>query len=286
VGLRHNRILAPGRRTWRRAGVALATAVMGATFVAAAPAQAMPGSQILGHRCQTKDPATTIENTVAAMRVVERVSGVACEIDTWKLADGTVIVWHDNTWGRVVDHSTLPAGVRPNSLVKNATWAQVRQMRTKGGEPIPTLQTMIAASAQYNVPLYVDIRNSIPNPGQMVRYANQVGATVNYYQPPGQTEQNLCRTAQIDRLRAAGATVGIKSISSPNCRVTLELLEDRNVSFITDLASKGTTTYIRQLRGIGVDFVAMGVADANAKAAISRGAVRVLVNQPLLAATW
>ncbi len=271
--------------TWRRAGVGLATAVMGGSLLAAAPAQAMPGSQILGHRCQTKDPATTIENTIAALEVVAPVTGVACEIDVWKLADGTVVVWHDNTWGRVADHSTLPAGLRPTDRVTKAglTWSQVRRIRTKGGEPIVRLQDMIARAGQLRVPLYVEIRNSIPNPAMMVNAARNASASVSYYQFPNQAN---CATGQINRMRAAGAPVGIKSIGSRDCQVTLELLESRGASFITDLASRGTPTYTRQLRNIGVAFFAMGVANANATRAISNGAARVMVNQPLLARSW
>jgi hypothetical protein len=255
---------------------------MTGSLLAAAPAQAMPGSQLLGHRCQTKDPARTIENTVAALREVASVRGVTCEIDVWELADGTVIVWHDNTWGRVADHSTLPAGIRPTDRVQNATWSQVRQIRTKGGQPVATLTAMIDASAQYQVPLVTEIRNSIPNPVQLVSYARQRGASVSYYQFPTAS----CGTGQIDKMYAAGARVGIKSIGSQSCRVTLDMLRNKHASFITDVHTKGTPTYTRQLASIGVAFYAMGASGDTAKRAIANGAEKVMVNQPKLAATW
>ena len=103
-----------------------------------APADSLAGGKLIGHRCRTYDPAVTNEDTVAALIDTSGVAGAWCEVDAWTLADGTVIIWHDATWGRVANHATLPARLQPSSRVKDATWAQVSQIRTKGGNPSPS----------------------------------------------------------------------------------------------------------------------------------------------------
>jgi hypothetical protein len=192
-----------------------------------------------------------------------------------------MIVWHDSTWGRVADHATLPAGVEPTDQVKNATWAQVSKIRTKGGQPVATLESMIAASGQYHVPLYVEIRNSVPNPAALVSSARQHGASVSYYQFPSAS----CGTGQVDKMYQAGARVGLKAIGS-QCQVTPQLAQSKHASFITQYYQAATPTYTSQLRSVGCAFFAMGAAGTSAKNALANGAAKVMVNQPRTAATW
>src|SRR6476660_7271114 len=82
-----------------------------ASLFVASPADAVAGSFILGHRCRTYDPAVTNEDTVTALIDTSAVPAATCEVDAWTLRDGTVIIWHDSTWGRVSDHATLPVGM-------------------------------------------------------------------------------------------------------------------------------------------------------------------------------
>ena len=64
------------------------------SFVAAAPADAVPASKLLGHRCHLYDPAVTNEDTVAALEdVAKEAPGAWCEIDAWRISDGTLIVF-------------------------------------------------------------------------------------------------------------------------------------------------------------------------------------------------
>jgi hypothetical protein len=140
-----------------------------------APAIAADGSDLIGHRCRTGDSLYTKENTVAALRDVSTVPGAMCEIDVWRLSDGTNIVWHDPTWERVADPATLPDGVDPTDPVTQATSAQVSQIRTKGGQPVARLGWMIRAAGEYDVPLIVEIQNSISGEEWFVDYARQQG---------------------------------------------------------------------------------------------------------------
>lgn len=269
-----------------RDAVAVLVLVLTAGLLTAAPAYAVPGDKILGHRCRTYDNSVTKENTIAAMLDTRDINGAWCEIDVWKISDGTTIVWHDNTWGRAADHDTLPPGVRPTDPVKKATWAQVSQIRTKGGAPVPTFRQMIDASARNGVPLVVEIRNSLPDPGALLSYAKQRLATVKYYQLP--TSSN-CTTGQLDRLRAAnnGAVIGIKmpGDASP-CKMTPTRLQEKGASFISESAGKITATLVTDLRTRGVVVYARGAGRYTAKALLEKGVARLLVNRPRDAVRW
>ncbi|CAA9323587.1 MAG: hypothetical protein AVDCRST_MAG36-440 [uncultured Nocardioidaceae bacterium] len=223
----------------------------------------------------------TNEDTVAALRDVARgAPGAWCEIDTWRLSDGTMIVFHDPTWGRVANHTTLPAGVTPSSLVTNATWAQVSQIRTKGGEPIPTLKQMIDASATYKVPLTVEVKNSVTNPAGIVGYAKTKGATVDYYRKPGFG----CAVKVLDPLRAAGARIGLKLIKYSDC--TLADIKARGTSFITTLNSKVTPKYVQDMKTIGVEIYVRDVTESTSQGTLANGAARLMVEDPRAALAW
>ncbi len=251
------------------------------SFVAAAPADAVPASKLLGHRCHLYDPAVTNEDTVAALEdVAKEAPGAWCEIDAWRISDGTLIVFHDLTWGRVADSSTLPSGVAPTDKITKATWAQVSQIRTKGGQPIPKLQTMIDASAQYHVPLLVEVKNSIPDPGGLVTYAKSKGATVSYYREP----DTSCGTSQLDGLQKAGARIGIKLSSATAC--TPAQLQARHVSFVTQLYWIATAQYDQSLSQVGVVVYARGTNRNTSATTLANGAVKLLCPDPAVALSW
>jgi hypothetical protein len=251
------------------------------TLVVAAPADAVPASKLLGHRCHVYDAAVTNEDTVAALKdVANGAPGAWCEIDAWRISDGTLIVFHDSIWRRVADWSTLPSGVAPTDNVTQATWAQVSKIRTKGGQPIPTLQTMIDASAQYHVPLLVEVKNSIPDPQGLVAYANNKGATVSYYREPGTS----CGTSQIDGLQKAGARIGIKLSSANAC--TPAQLQARHVSFVTQLQWIATAQYDQSLSNVGVAVYARGTNRNTSAVTLANGAVKLLCPDPRLSLSW
>ncbi len=252
-----------------------------ATALGAAPAQAVPASRLVGHRCHTYDAAVTNEDTVAALRDVARdAPGAGCEIDTWKISDGTMIVFHDSTWNRVADLSTLPPGVQRNSLVKNATRAQVSQIRTKGGEPIATLEEMIDASAAYHVPLTVEVKNSVTNAPAIVGYARARGAEVSYYRQPGKG----CAAAVLDPLRRWGAAIGLKLVSTSDC--TLADLQAKGISFVTQHYSAVTAESTGQLRSIGVDVYARNTSRYTSQKTLAAGAAKLTIDSPRAGLSW
>jgi hypothetical protein len=251
------------------------------TLVVATPADAAPASKLLGHRCHLYDAAVTNEDTVAALKdVATGAPGAWCEIDAWRISDGTLIVFHDSTWRRVADSTTLPSGVATTDKVTRATWAQVSHIRTKGGQPIPKLQTMIDASAQYGVPLLVEVKNSIPDPGGLVTYARNKGATVDYYREPGTS----CGTSQLAGLQQAGARIGIKLSSATAC--TPAQLQARHVSFVTQLQWIATAQYDQSLSKVGVAVYARGANRNTSATILANGAVKLLCPDPRVSLSW
>jgi hypothetical protein len=253
------------------------------TTGAASTDPGQPGDHVLGHRCRMYDRTVSNENTPVALADTAGVPGAMCEIDAVKIADGTVIVWHDNNWKRVADPNTLPAGVNPEDRVVNATWAQVSSIRTRGGQPVPRLQDMIDAAAQYDIPLVVEARNALPDPAGLVSYATGVGADVRYYQQLPMT----CKTRLLDGFRAAGAKVGVKILSAcPD--ITPAQLADMHITFTQQVASSLTNQYLGDMnrRGIAVGVLNGGMTEAFAEDLVKRGVSRVLLDHPRDALTW
>jgi glycerophosphoryl diester phosphodiesterase len=262
----------------------LALALVGGvlTYAPAAQAAGTPGDHVLGHRCRTYETKVTNENTVEALRDTAEMPGAICEIDAITIADGTVVVVHDGTFRRVGKASTFPAGVTATTRVANTTWAQVSQIRTKGGQPIARLEDMIRAAGQYHIGLYVDMRNRLPNPSALVTLANQVGANVGYYQ----LLQGNCSHANIDRMRAAGAPVGVKLLGE--CPTTPAQMQAMGATFTQQISFFMTDAYIAdaRARGITVGVLDRGMTEATAEALAARGVQKFLLNEPKEALTW
>jgi glycerophosphoryl diester phosphodiesterase len=241
------------------------------------PAWAAEGSELIGHRCRTYDADVSNENTLAALTEVARTPGVTCEIDVWRLADGTNIVWHDPTWERVADVDTLPSGVSPTDRVSEATWAEVSQVRTKGGEPVARLSQMIEASAELGVPLLVEVMNTVSDPQRVVELATEAGADVRYYGAPSDT----CSTPELDRLSEAGAEVGIKLLENRPCQLRPAQLAAAGASFATVVGTAITPNYSRRMHTWGVEVYARWASVDAVEALLADGADKVMVENPV-----
>lgn len=266
--------------------VAMAVVMTGG-LLTAVPAQghhSQPGDHVLGHRCRTAyPPESTNENTLAALIDTAAIPGAICEIDAYRISDGTIIIWHDARWNRVADLETLPAGVQRSDRIVEATWSQVRQIRTKGGQPVMRLEDMIDASAEHDIPLLVDIRNSLrDNAPRLVSYANEQGADVRYYQ----LVRASCNTPQIDRFRAAGAMVGIKFLG--HCPMTPAQIDAKGASFTQELSFRLTDAYLDDMeqRGIEVGVLDRGMTEETAERLAERGVSKFLLDAPRDILTW
>jgi glycerophosphoryl diester phosphodiesterase len=246
--------------------------------------QPLTGDRLLGHRCRTYDQAVTHENTVTALIAISGVTGAWCEIDVWRLSDGTMIVWDDATWSRAADPATLPDGVAATDRVASAKWTQVSQIKTRGGSSVTTFTEMIDASVVHKVPLVVEIRNAISDPAVWVDYAASAAASVRYFQvPTGST----CAAVALGQLRAAKAITGIKMPNSTSaCKLTPQGVQDRGATFVLNTASEVTASYTADMTARGVDVYATGVTRTNARGLLGNGAKRLLVERPGDAVAW
>ena len=247
-----------------------------------ASADAAPGQELIGHRCRTYDDAVTNENTVAALIEIAAVPGATCELDVWRLADNHQIIWHDTTWERVADPATLPDGVKPTDSVADATWDQVSQIRTRGGQRVATLHGIIDASAKHAVPLMIELRNGIADPQGIVDYITQSGATVSFYKQPSAT----CNLDTLTALATAGATVGLKLSPDLPCQLSTDEIQATGASYVTQTVSAITPEYTADLNARGVAVYARWVSQATAEEALSNGAAKVMVDDPVEALTW
>jgi hypothetical protein len=268
-------------------------AVVAAAFVgiplAVAPAEAhhaRPGDHVAGHRCRTYDDSVTNENTRAALIDTAGVAGAVCETDAWRISDGTVIVWHDVRWRRVADHESLRrVGIDPDDRIVEATWEQVRQIQTKGGEPVLRMEQMIDLSAQYDIPLMVDIRNRLRSEAELVEYADRQGADVWWY---GLINAS-CLTRNVDPFLAADAPrVGVKILRS--CPLTPSQLEARGFTFTSEVSFRLTDAYLADANSRGIDIGVLDGAETmteeRAEDLVARGVTRLLLDRPRQALTW
>lgn len=268
--------------------VAVVTAALLGSTLAAAPAEAdhaQPGDHVAGHRCRTYDDSVTNENTRAALVDTAGIPGAVCETDAWRISDGTVIVWHDVRWRRVADHDTLPRGIDPDDRITEATWAQVSQIRTKGGEPVLRMEQMIDLSAQYDIPLMVDIRNRLRSEAALVQYADRRGADVWWY---GLINAS-CLTRNVDPFLAANAPrVGVKILRS--CPLTPSQLESRGFSFTSEVSFRLTDAYLADANSRGIDIGVLDGAETmteeRAESLVARGVARMLLDRPRQAVNW
>ncbi|KTG08522.1 hypothetical protein AUR64_17745 [Haloprofundus marisrubri] len=116
--------------------------------------------QLIGHRgC----PAHAPENTVAAVRrAAPHVDAV--EIDVQRCASGELVVFHDETLGRLTDGS---------GRVRETPWDDLRDLVVRGVDPVDTVDTAAAperqrsaeshTSVDVTVPLLSDLLTAVPD---------------------------------------------------------------------------------------------------------------------------
>lgn len=236
---------------------------------------------IFGHRCHhwLTDTEHTNENTIAALKyVAENSPGAGCEIDVWRTSDGVPIVEHDPTWKRTIDPATL---VGVPARVADTTYAQVTELRTKGGEPIATLRDMIKASAEYDVPLLVETKD-YDVPASWLDLAARKGATVSWYQTP--TPAPDCNLGMLEQIAAAGGTVGMKGARSCDYLTPVEVRQ-RGTFLVTNLRV-WPKAQLRTYRDAGLVLGPYLIDSEGFGRMIRRGARMLIVPDTKEAADW
>ncbi|MFB7942077.1 glycerophosphodiester phosphodiesterase [Streptomyces sp. NPDC056049] len=95
------------------------------------------------HRGGTADG---LENTAAAFRRAAAAGYRYFETDVHTTADGVLVAFHDSTLDRVTDAS---------GLIRDLPWAEVREARVAGKEPLPLFEDLLQEfpEARWNVDL-------------------------------------------------------------------------------------------------------------------------------------
>ena len=112
----------------------------------AAPALAQTDERpkIMAHR---GGAALADENTLAAFRLAAECGVPIVECDARRTADGTFVLMHDETVDRTTDGS---------GRVGDLTLAEVRALRTRGDQTVPTLREVLRWARQAGIEVFLD----------------------------------------------------------------------------------------------------------------------------------
>lgn len=141
------------------------TLVSAATAVAtgtAAAASACVVPKVIGHRGTPAD-----ENTVKGLRDAVNSGAAGVELDIWWTSDGVPVLSHDAT----VDRTTTGHGA-----ISDMTAAEVRSLRTKRGQPVPTLEEALRYVAGQRTTAMVEVK-PIPTSAQVQSLLNAIRTT-------------------------------------------------------------------------------------------------------------
>ena len=107
-----------------------------------------------GHR---GNPAEFPENTLASFRSAIELGVDMIECDVHMTADGELVVIHDHT----LERTTSGTG-----MVRDQSYAQLRELDAGGGEHVPLLREFLELGAESNVGLVIELKQiPIPYPG-------------------------------------------------------------------------------------------------------------------------
>jgi glycerophosphoryl diester phosphodiesterase len=105
-----------------------------------------PKPKIFGHRGAA---GLVFENTLASLEKAIELGVAGIEIDVWKTTDGEIIVFHDS----YLDRLTTEKG-----FVAEMSFEQLKNIRLKNGDPIPTLKEVIRLVKAHKMPLLVEVK--------------------------------------------------------------------------------------------------------------------------------
>lgn len=187
--------------------------------------------KVYGHRAKEG----LNENTIKALRYDHR-HNVGFETDTWRLRGpdgpmtGISVIFHDGPLGRVVSADSIAAaGLTPETDIFDVTWAQFQILRTKGGEPLPTLHQWIRKAGEWHVPGFIEIKHDEIDPVQAAGWKRQYHAPVSFYGIPDcDANGNLIRNPLLD----LGMKVGVK-YESGTCKPSPAEMAAEGYTYVT-----------------------------------------------------
>lgn len=229
------------------------------------------------------------ENTLLALSKDHQL-GVGCETDTWRLAaaDGTPrggpsAIFHDQFLGRVVSAESLAAtGLTPETYIGDVTLAQFRQLRTKGGQPLPTLYQWIRHLGKWQVPCMIEIKTKPLDPAQVARWVKTYGAHTTFYQTPEDpTSPSPCGQSGVMAMKAVGMKIGLKY--RPDCPMSVAQMAAVGYSYFT--YRQPSRSLVTQAHTFGLQVGAGGRTDVWPEE-VSARVDFMLANHPGYLRTW
>jgi glycerophosphoryl diester phosphodiesterase len=118
--------------------------------------------QVIGHRGTPED-----ENTLRGLRDAADAGASGVEFDVWWTQDGVPVLSHDPT----VDRTTTGHGP-----IAAMTASQVGALRTKRGEPVPTLEEALGLTVGRRLTAMVELKPT-PTPAQLDSLLSVIRAT-------------------------------------------------------------------------------------------------------------
>ena len=109
----------------------------------AAIALAATAQQVICHRGYW-DIEGSAQNSLRSLVKADSIGAWGSEFDVWMTADGTLVVNHDESYGGVV--------------IETAKWKQLKKMRLKNGEPLPTLDKMLDCGKRLSTKLILEMK--------------------------------------------------------------------------------------------------------------------------------
>jgi glycerophosphoryl diester phosphodiesterase len=235
--------------------------------------------EVYGHRGRHWRTATN-ENTLVAFKQDAQV-GASFEADAWVLSDGTAVIFHDKRLGRVVDRDSMPPGVTARTTITSLTTAQFRQLRTKGGQPLMTLERLLKFSGRRSITGMIENKYTLLDPVQVSDWVTQFHAPVVFYQTPKCREGVAERPEFLDY----GMTVGAKYIGA--CAPSPQVLAEAGFSFLITHEDAITPEYVADAHshGLEVGNFNSGKTDVWTRL-VAAGADYLLVPHPGKAEKW
>ena len=97
------------------------------------------------------------ENTLAAFQRAAELGADAIECDPKLTRDGVYVIMHDFT----VDRTTDGRG-----KVADMTLSEIKSLRTKNGEEVPTLEEVLKLAKERGLAIYLDMKSAPPDGGE------------------------------------------------------------------------------------------------------------------------
>ena len=90
------------------------------------------------------DREGSAQNSIRSLVKADSIGAWGSEFDVWMTADGVLVVNHDETFEGIT--------------IETAKWKQLKNMRLKNGEPLPTLEQMLESGKALKTRLIVEMK--------------------------------------------------------------------------------------------------------------------------------